>query len=215
MAPYYLPVVITLRLMQQDNMVNKIKRCKNFFGYTIIEAMVVVLVVGILATLAVGGYKKYMAKTLVEQAIAAALPLQQAIQDFFQQQGFLPGYSDLSAYGPAGYAVTGSAWQISNPITDVATIGWNSPVANCTPSTTNCDDQNSTDSRQIQITFTNPTSYGTTYLAGKTIMLVANLSNNLSWLCMAYPNASAFAADGTTLLSTLLPAGCHNAALDH
>jgi prepilin-type N-terminal cleavage/methylation domain-containing protein len=191
-----------------------IRKCS---GFTLVEAMIVVLVIGILATIAVGGYKKYIAKSLVIQAINASLPLQGVIQNFYQDQGMLPGATDLSSYAAlAGYSLVSGYYQISNPIPDVATISWYNAVNTCAQNTVGCDNTGSSDARQIQITFSNPTSVGTTYLAGVTIMLVANLSNGgVSWLCMAYPNSAQMSADGVTLLSTFLPAGCHTASLDH
>lgn len=192
-------------------------------GYTIVEIMVAIMIIGLLAVISVGGYKKYMAKMLIVQAIAAAAPLQQAIQDFYQNQGFLPGHSDLSPFGPPGYSLNGNSWQINAPTTNIASISWNMPFDNCTATTLDCSAPGPSPDRQILITFTNPTSIGTTYLAGTSIMLIANIGDitgvsttlSVNWLCMAYPNSLTTAADGTTLLSTLLPAGCHYPDLDY
>jgi type II secretory pathway pseudopilin PulG len=187
-------------------MMKKNKSIKKSQAYTIIEAMIVVLVLSLLATLGVAGYKRYMAKTLVAQAITATLPLQQVIQDFYQHQGFLPGNQDLT--GPPGYGPTGpfGLWEIDNPIPDVATIRWYTDGPNnCIPNTVGCDDENSSTRRQIEIYFNPTTSIGNSFLGGKIFILRANLSaGGLSWICRTYD----YGDPGFRLDDTLLPRGC-------
>ncbi len=177
-----------------------------FRGYTIIEAMIVVFILALLATLTIGGYRRYMAKTVVAEAITATLPLQQVIGEFYQHQGFLPGNKDLT--GPSGYGPTGDfdLWGIDNPLPDIASIRWYTDGPDhCTPDTAGCDEENNSARRQIEIYFKPTTSIVNTLLGGKIFILRANLSaSGLSWICRSYDEGD----ENARLDETLLPRGC-------
>ena len=186
-------------------MMKKNKVTQNARAYTIIEILVSVLILGVLSILAVGFYDKYMAKTMVEQAIHVAVPLQQSILDFYQRQGYMPGYSDMSLSSlPSGYYLDSFPRPcVNNPAQDIATICYWNDTATCTPSNSNCDGTGKTARRQIEITFSNPTSRASGYLSGMIFMLRANVSSaGLSWVCRTYDSPP------NQLNSILLPNGC-------
>ena len=59
-------------------------------GFTLIELMIVVAIVGILAAIAVPAYQDYMTRAKVSEGISAVDQIRTAVADFYTSQGHFP-----------------------------------------------------------------------------------------------------------------------------
>jgi type IV pilus assembly protein PilA len=71
-------------------------------GFTLIELMIVVAIVGILAAIALPAYRDYTIRAKVSEALAAAGACKTSVADYVANKGSLP--TDLSASGCASNA---------------------------------------------------------------------------------------------------------------
>ena len=59
-------------------------------GFTLIELMIVVAIVGILAAIAIPAYQDYVARSQVSEGVATAGAVKTGITEFYQSQGEFP-----------------------------------------------------------------------------------------------------------------------------
>jgi len=59
-------------------------------GFTLIELMIVVAIVGILAAIAIPAYQDYVARSQVAEGMATAGAVKTSIAEFYQSQGAFP-----------------------------------------------------------------------------------------------------------------------------
>lgn len=59
-------------------------------GFTLIELMIVVAIVGILAAIAIPAYQDYLIRSKVSEALAAAGACKTSVTEFYQSQNALP-----------------------------------------------------------------------------------------------------------------------------
>ncbi len=65
-------------------------------GFTLIELMIVVAIIGILAAIAIPQYNKYVARTQVAEAFALLGPVKQALTLYHQENGAFPDQSNMN-----------------------------------------------------------------------------------------------------------------------
>jgi len=116
------------------------KRMKNKKGFTLIELMIVVAIVGILAAIAIPAYLDYTVKTKITEVTTAMDALAQAASEYHASAGFFPDYSQ-SPYdtGVAAFAAVSTqyaSWNYTNSDTNnaifQATFANLNPVLGCT-----------------------------------------------------------------------------------
>ena len=112
-------------------------------GFTLIELMIVVAIIGILAAVAIPAYQDYIVKAKLSKVTAAIDPLKLAIAAYYQEQGSYINVAGVSGTPGAGWTSLGLS-TFPTPIAEAAKIG----MTACT--TCGADDPNI-----IQITLDN------------------------------------------------------------
>jgi type IV pilus assembly protein PilA len=70
-------------------------------GFTLIELMIVVAIIGILAAVAIPQYQNYVARTQMSEALSLASGSKVALAEYFQSKGVFPANNDEAGVGAA------------------------------------------------------------------------------------------------------------------
>ena len=161
-------------------------------GFTLIELMIVIAIIGILAAIAIPAYQNYTIRAQVTEGLSLAAGWKTAISEYYAQNGTFPTGSTTAAGGAAGsVSVTGAS---SGKYVSSVVVG---PLAG-----------------QIVITYSGPQVNGK--LAGLKLDLSPGLdsNNDVIWVCGTAPIpatvTTAPPADATTVLASYLPTSCHS-----
>ena len=71
-------------------------------GFTLIELMIVVAIIGILASLAIPAYQRYTIRAQISEGLNLAGPLRNAIATFYNENGTFPADNAEAALETAG-----------------------------------------------------------------------------------------------------------------
>lgn len=71
-------------------------------GFTLIELMIVVAIIGILAAIAIPAYQDYTIRAQVSEGINLAAGAKAAVTEFTQDRGTFPGNNATAGIAPAG-----------------------------------------------------------------------------------------------------------------
>lgn len=85
-------------------------------GFTLIELMIVVAIIGILAAIAIPQYQNYTARAKMSEVITMMAPDKMALSEYFMTEGSFPASADLANTG----VETGASVTRGNYITGVA-----------------------------------------------------------------------------------------------
>ena len=101
-------------------------------GFTLIELMIVVAIIGILAAIAIPAYQDYTIRAQVSEGLNLAAGAKAAITEYFQDRGVFP-------VGNTEAGISASSTIIGNFVSDVAvgsggqiTVTYNGPRVNAT-----------------------------------------------------------------------------------
>ena len=130
-------------------------------GFTLIELMIVVAIIGILAAIAIPAYQNYTIRAQVSEGMSLADGAKTAITEYYTNHGAFPSQNASSGLASAGSIV-------GNYVADVSTGTADSPA--------------SVANGVIQITYN--TTKANVAIQGKTLLLSAvPSSGSISWVC--------------------------------
>jgi type IV pilus assembly protein PilA len=128
-------------------------------GFTLIELMIVVAIIGILAAVAIPAYQDYIARAQVSEAVSLLGSAKTPMAEYFSSQGMWPAASEVMGNTQGKYttsiSVSASSTAAPGSVTIVATMRASAINVNIANSTVGL---NSTDGGKVWTCFTSGTA---------------------------------------------------------
>jgi type IV pilus assembly protein PilA len=159
-------------------------------GFTLIELMIVVAIIGILAAIAIPAYQNYTIRAQVTEGLSLAEGWKTSISEFYAQNGTFPATSSTTGSSTA-VAMAGASSGKYVSLIAVASGG------------------------QIQITYAGPQANAKLSASGANMLTLQpglNANSDVVWVCglaTAPSLSSAPVATATTISASYLPSACH------
>ena len=145
---------------------------KNAKGFTLIELMIVVAIIGILAAIAMPQYNKYVARTQVAEAFALLGQVKQALTLYYQENGAFPAGNHRARHDALGIPRRNQYRNSSDYVHQIRVLGAGSPG--------------------IQVRFDTEANGVSPEIAGKRFNMTPTLSSGAitGWTCAPTGNAA-------------------------
>jgi type IV pilus assembly protein PilA len=166
-------------------------------GFTLIELMIVIAIIGILAAIAIPAYQNYLIRSQVTEGLSLADGFKTAVSEFYAQYGAFPSAVTATGAAPAAGTTT-CGGSIASPAVSSAGKYSTVTVGAC---------------GQIQITYGLASN---SKINGNKLDISpgGDINGDIIWVCgkSAVPASAttpAPAADASTVAAQYLPSACH------
>jgi type IV pilus assembly protein PilA len=165
-------------------------------GFTLIELMIVIAIIGILAAIAIPAYQNYVIRSQVTEGLSLADSWKTAVGEFFANYGSFP----------TGYSTSGSSTTIAMQNISSGKYVSSINIGTATPG------------GQIVITYGGAAANAKLNATGANVLTLQpglSTNNDVVWFCGTATTgqsglSAAPAATATTIPSQYLPSTCHN-----
>ena len=163
-------------------------------GFTLIELMIVIAIIGILAAIAIPAYQNYIIRSQVTEGLSLADGWKTAISEYYSQNGTFPTCWSLTG-GAGCVAMTAAS---SGKYVSAISINTTAPGG------------------QIKIVYAGTQANAKLSAAANNTLTISpglNANGDVIWVCgkavVPATEVTAGPADATTVPASYLPAACH------